>query len=83
MTGHELLVLAAVVAALWWAIRAYFWPFAKCRACKGAKTNPGSSSKRYGLCKACKGTGSRQVLGARTVHQTVQHMRARTRRQWR
>jgi hypothetical protein len=79
MTGHELLAAGVVIAAAVWAVRAYFWPFAPCRACGGRKTNPGSTRKRFGLCKKCAGTGSRQVLGSKTVHRTVQALRLRNR----
>ena len=63
----ELIGIAVTV----WIIRAYFWPFTPCRACKGKKTNPGSSRKRFGLCKRCGGSGSRQVLGSKSVHRAV------------
>jgi hypothetical protein len=65
------LVLAALVI---WVVRAYFWPFAQCRRCKGAKTNPGSSKKRFGVCKKCGGTGMRQVLGSKQVHRAVRSL---------
>jgi hypothetical protein len=64
-----------------WAVRAYFWPFAACRRCKGAKTNTGSTRKRYGLCKRCGGTGSRQVLGSKQVHRAVRSLIAYRRSQ--
>lgn len=63
-------VLVLIVLAVW-AFRAYKWPFTQCRRCQGKKTNPGSTRKRYGLCRKCKGSGSRQVLGAKTVHRAV------------
>lgn len=63
-----LLVPAVIVI---WAVRAYFWPFTQCRRCHGRKVSKGSTRKRYGLCKACGGTGARQVLGSRAVHRAV------------
>jgi cytochrome c553 len=65
------LILIALSA---WAVRAYFWPFARCRRCKGAKTNPGSTKKRFGTCKRCHGTGMRQVLGSRQLHRAVRSL---------
>jgi len=35
--------------------------------------------RRYGLCKKCGGTGSRQVLGSKTVHRTVRALRTAAR----
>jgi hypothetical protein len=71
MTGGELLAVAATAAATRWFVRAYFWPFTQCRWCKGSKTNPGSTRKRYGMCKRCGGSGMRQVLGSKQVHKAV------------
>ena len=65
------LFLLALAAVAVWAVRAYFWPFAPCWRCKGRKTNRGSTRKRFGPCKRCGGSGSRQVLGSRTVHRAV------------
>ncbi len=65
------LFLLIVTALAAWTVRAYLWPFAPCRRCRGTKTNRGSSRKRFGTCSRCGGTGSRQVLGSRAVHRTV------------
>jgi hypothetical protein len=70
MTLFWLILIAAAV----WVVRAYVWPFAPCRRCKGAKTNTGSSKKRFGLCKRCGGTGSRQVLGSKQLHRAVRSL---------
>jgi hypothetical protein len=72
------LILIALAA---WAVRAYFWPFGPCRRCKGAKTNPGSSKKRFGVCKRCGGTGHRQVLGSKQLHRAVRSLIAYHRKQ--
>jgi hypothetical protein len=80
MTGQELLVTLAALAAIRWAVRAWFWPFAPCRACEGRKTNPGSTRKRYGMCKRCGGTGQRQVLGSKSVHKAASSLRSAARR---
>lgn len=71
---------AGLLAAAFWLVRAYFWPHTQCWRCKGKKTNPGSTRKRYGLCKTCGGSGSRQVLGSKTVHRAVRNSFAFARR---
>ena len=63
-----------LIALAIWTIRAYFWPFAPCRKCKGAKTNRGSTRKRFGSCPRCGGTGTRQVLGSKAVHRAVRSL---------
>lgn len=64
----------ALITVIVWTIRAYFWPFAPCRKCKGAKTNRGSTKKRFGTCSRCGGTGTRQVLGSKAVHRAVRSL---------
>ncbi len=72
MTAHLALIILAALGV--WAVRAWLWPFTPCRRCQGAKTNPGSTSRRWGACRACKGTGSRQVLGSRALHKAVRSL---------
>jgi hypothetical protein len=67
--GAVVLVLAAL--AVVWLVRAWLWPFAPCRWCKGRKTNRGSTRKRFGNCRRCGGTGHRIRFGARTVHRAI------------
>lgn len=64
-------LVLAVLLIVAWTIGVYFWPFTQCRRCSGRKTNPGSTPKRYGLCRKCGGNGSRQVLGAKAVRRTA------------
>jgi DnaJ-class molecular chaperone len=61
----------ALVLGLIWVVRARFWPYTQCRRCEGRKVNAGSNGKRYGLCSKCHGSGSRIVLGARTVRRLL------------
>ena len=80
MSGDlALLALAATAFVIWFA-RAYFMPFANCRRCHGTKANAVTRSfgngKRFGPCGKCKGSGSRQVLGAKQVHQLVRSLRS-------
>jgi len=74
-TRHHVNVLVvigalAVLAAVW-LVRAWLWPFAPCRRCKGSKTNIGSNRKRFGNCRRCGGSGARIRFGARTVHRAL------------
>jgi hypothetical protein len=63
-------VAVAVLAALW-LLRAWLWPYAPCRRCKGTGKNAGSTGRRFGTHRRCKGTGRRVRLGARTVHRVI------------
>jgi hypothetical protein len=67
--GPALAVLGAAIAV--WAVRAWFWPFAACRWCRGRGRNAGSNGRRWGTCWACGGSGKRQVLGSRALHRAV------------
>jgi len=68
--GRCLLLLGAAFAV--WALRAWFHPFAACRWCGGRRgRNAGSTSRRWGRCRACDGSGQRQVLGSRALHRAV------------
>lgn len=68
--AHNVVLMVIFVIAAW-AVGVYFWPFAHCWRCHGRKVNRGSVSKRWGLCKQCGGTGSRQVIGSMQVHKAV------------
>lgn len=71
MTAVLHLTGAALILAVIWAGRAWFHPFTTCRWCSGSGKNPGSSGRRWGRCKRCKGSGNRQVLGSKQVHTIV------------
>ena len=76
--GRTLAVLGAVTAV--WAVRAIFWPFASCRWCNGRRgRSPGSTSRRWGKCWACGGSGQRQVLGSKALHRLLRGRRRRPR----
>lgn len=63
-------VVVAIGAAVWF-LRLWLWPFGRCRWCRGSKTNPGSTKRRYGKCPRCKGSGQRVRFGARLVHRAM------------
>ena len=53
-----LLIAAAAVTAV--AVRARFWPYARCRACQGRKGRGIASTDRaYSRCHRCGGSGER------------------------
>jgi hypothetical protein len=68
------LFLIIVAVLVIWTARAYLVPFAPCRRCQGKKVNRFSGKRRFGPCKSCGGTGSRQVLGSRQVHKAVRSL---------
>ena len=65
MAGLILLILLGIAG---YTLSLYCWPFRPCLKCGGSGRNKGSSRKRFGECKRCKGTGRRRRLGARTIH---------------
>lgn len=77
MTRAELIALVVAVLAARWLFRAVFIPFAPCRWCRGGGNNPFSTAARKGRCWFCHGARERQVLGARSVHRLIQHVRTR------
>jgi len=62
--------LVLAIAVLWLA-RLWLWPFGPCRWCRGRKTNPGSTRRRFGSCPRCKGSGMRVRFGARMVRRAI------------
>lgn len=63
----ELIGLGLIIVG-GWAGSLYLWPFAKCLRCKGTGRNPGSSGKRWGQCRRCRGASYRRRIGAKTIH---------------
>lgn len=64
-----LAVLVVAVAAA----GAYAWdlwrrPLTRCRRCKGTGRVKGSTSKRYGYCRACHNKKPRPRVGAKLLH---------------
>lgn len=62
----QLLIIAAIAAGCY-LVSLKPWPWTYCRRCQGGGRNPGSSRKRFGLCRACDGTGRKKRLGARIL----------------
>ena len=64
-------IAAALIIVLLYAGSLWLWPFAPCRWCKGSKSNPGSTRRRFGNCPRCGGKGFRVRFGARMVRRAV------------
>lgn len=80
MSGFLHGALIAAIASGVWLFRAYFMPNARCRRCGGTKVNVVTrwwgGGERSGPCGKCGGSGSRMVLGSRTVHKAVRGLRS-------
>ena len=62
--------LALVIVAVVYAVSLWRWPLRPCPRCKGRGTNRGSTGKRYGRCRRCKGTKQVKRIGATAVHRS-------------
>lgn len=61
-------ILLIIAAAAGYAVSLYVWPWRTCPRCRGTRVNPGSTRRRYGMCKRCAGTGRTRRSGATAVH---------------
>ena len=59
--------LFALGAGAAWLVSLRLWPYTTCSWCDGTGRNPGSNSKRHGLCWRCKGSPRKLRRGARLV----------------
>ena len=57
--------LLIAVAGGSWLVSLRLWPYRTCSWCNGTGRNPGSNSKRHGLCRWCKGSPRKLRRGAR------------------
>ena len=64
MAGALLILAAIVLGASYW-VSLKVWPETTCKRCSGGGRNAGSTSKRFGRCKSCAGTGRKPRLGTR------------------
>jgi DnaJ-class molecular chaperone len=65
----EALVIAAAVIG--YAVWAYNHPFRPCPRCQGNGTNRGSTKRRSGRCRRCKGDKQVKTLGSRVLHRAT------------
>jgi DnaJ-class molecular chaperone len=75
MTPHELLAAGATATATWWLWHAYWHPFKPCPRCQGKGINRGSTRRRFGNCKRCRGSKHVRRIGSKTVHRAVLSIR--------
>jgi hypothetical protein len=62
------LLLLALIAAAVYLASCIPWPYGPCLACRAnPRRNPGSTSKRHGRCRVCRGTGERLRVGTRIL----------------
>lgn len=60
MTGWLILVAPVVLWAAFVLVRARFWPYARCPACRERKgRGVGSTDQAYNRCRRCAGRGER------------------------
>lgn len=60
--------LALVAALVCYLVSLWRWPLRPCPKCHGKGTNRGSTGKRYGRCRKCKGSKQVRRIGATAVH---------------
>jgi DnaJ-class molecular chaperone len=63
-----LAVIAVITVAgtgWYWSLRLY--PYRPCGSCRGSGRNPGSTSRRFGGCRDCGGSGRKLRFGAAAV----------------
>lgn len=65
------LILFAIVGTTGWVVSLLVWPFGPCHRCNGTGVNRGSSGKKFGVCRRCRGHKHIQRFGSRTVHKLV------------
>jgi hypothetical protein len=68
VTAVAEIILIALLAAAAYAGSLYLWPFRPCLRCGGSGRNKGSTRRRFGECRRCKGTGRLRRIGAKTIH---------------
>ena len=61
------LILAAIVCGTGYYVSLKIWPDTTCKRCSGTGKNAGSTSKRFGRCKACDRTGRKPRAGTRML----------------
>ena len=62
------LLLLAVIAVAAYLGSCLVWPYGPCLACIGRRgRNPGSSNRRHGRCRVCRGSGERPRAGTRLI----------------
>lgn len=68
MTGGQLLVVAGAVAALWYGVACWWFPFTNCWCCRGGGKHRSRSGRTFRPCRVCGGRGAYFRVGARAWH---------------
>lgn len=66
MTAQEVLVGAVIGTG--YLVWAYNHPYRPCPSCKGSGRKKGSTSKRWGKCRRCKGSREVKTIGSQLLH---------------
>ena len=74
------LILLGLAAIAVYAGSLYLWPYRPCGRCKGTGRNSGSTSKRFGECRRCGGSGRLRRIGAKTIHRGAVSLADRARK---
>ena len=61
-----ILLILAISAG--YTVSLYIWPIRACPRCRGTRINQGSTGRRIGMCRRCRGTGRIRRLGSTAVH---------------
>lgn len=62
------LILAAMIATLCYALGCWLWPFGACRRCHGSGKRRSPFGKAFGLCRRCGGDGRQLRIGRRIIN---------------
>lgn len=64
MSAVLLILLVAGGAWIWWRFDVKHHPYRPCSHCNGKRTNAGSRTRAWGLCRKCGGRGLQRRYGA-------------------
>lgn len=62
------LILAAMIATICYALGCWLWPFGACRRCHGSGKRRSPFGKAFGLCRRCGGDGRQLRIGRRIIN---------------
>lgn len=77
--GSTVLVGLAIAATIAYTASCTWWPFGRCRKCRGSGRLARSDGRVFRLCPRCKSTGRRLRLGRRAWNLVNRRRQERTR----